>query len=643
MDKTKQIKKQIDHFSNYFDAVEILLDTIPFVFCKDINGIYHGGNLNQARTFGFYNPSEFVGKTIFEILDDQESAKIIDQTDREIMQKGVPSIVEEAISTQSGTKIYLSQKQPIRDSNGVVIGMLGFAMDVTEIKTKQKQAEAQKEQLENEKYQIELDYYKRLSEQQTEFQQIASQVAHDIVSPLSAFSTILSMLKEIPEKHRITLKQAATRIEDITNDLLKNFRPPENVNTNNANETDTSFTYIALCDILSEKRIEYHSLPINFSQQVASDAYFAFIPVNSKSFQRMLSNLVNNAVDALEGKPGKITIKFCITNDTVCVAILDNGKGMSSEVRESILQGAPVTTGKPSGRGIGFTQVRDTVQQSRGTMAIESTEGVGTKVVLTFPKAHTPKWAATELILDSNQTVLILDDDPFIHGAWEAHFAQILTANPEMRLLHFSKGRELLDFLAAQISADSTGDTDKYYLLSDHELIDQELNGLEVISQSKLKNAILVTSHYADPKVLSYANELGVTLLPKRLASKVPIHITSVSPPKQTQQADIVLLDDCQMFADSIIFRLSHRRVKHYLDPRIFLEECAEYAKDTPICIDNHFGVGIDIGGIEVAKQLNELGFSRLFIVSGAYFEPNALPPYVTLVKKLQLEPLDSL
>lgn len=630
-DKDKQLE-------SHFDLSKILLDTIPYVFCKDIHGTYRGCNFNQAKTLGFFHPSEFVGKTIFDILDDKESAKLIDQTDRHIMQTGTPAILEETVTIPSGVKTYLSQKRPIRCDEGNVIGMLGFSMDITEIKNKQLQAEAERE-----KYQKEIDHYKNLTQQHAKFQQIANQVAHDIVSPLSALSTIISMLKDIPEQHRITLKQAATRIEDITNDLLKHYRTPDTKNAEANKEMDIFFTYLGLREILSEKRVEYHALPITFSHKIAPGAHFAFIQVNSKSFRRMLSNLINNAVEAMEGKAGTVQIQLSETNNTVVLAIADNGKGISPEVRDKILNGTPVTDDKKQSHGIGLCQVRDTLQQSKATLDIESKEGSGTKIILTFPRSYAPHWATTKLILRANQTVLILDDDPFIHGAWDARFAKILAANPEMKVLHFTNGRELLDFLAPLDPAEKN----KFYLLSDHELIDQEMHGLNVISHSKLNNATLVTSHYTNPHVLAFADELHIPILPKRLAPKVPIQIIPLQSAQHEQpvlrKADLILLDDSQVFADSIIFRLLHRKVAHYLDPRIFLAECEEYAKDTPICIDNHFGVDIPFDGLEVATKLHVLGFTRLFIVSGAYFDESVLPEYVTLIKKMNLDLLDSL
>jgi len=625
---------------NHFALSDILLDAIPLVFCKDINGIYRGCNLNLAQTMGYVHPSEFIGKTVFDVLDDKESAILIDQTDREIMQTGKPAILEETITTPAGVRIYLSQKQPLICTEGNVIGMLGFAMDITEIKNKQQRAEAEKE-----KYQKEIDHYKNLTQQHSKFQQIANQVAHDIVSPLSALSTIISMLRDIPEQHRITLKQAATRIEDITNDLLKHYRTPDAKNAEADKEMDIFFTYLGLREILSEKRVEYHSLPITFSHKIGPGAHFAFIQVSSNAFRRMLSNLINNAVEAMEGKTGTIQIQLTETTKNVVLTIADNGKGISPEVRDKILGGIPVTDDKKKSHGIGLCQVRDTLEQSNATLDIESDES-GTKIILTFPRSHAPGWATTKLTFRANQTILILDDDPFIHGAWDARFAKILAANPEMQLMHFTNGSELLDFLAPLDPAEKN----KFYLLSDHELIDQEMHGLNVISHSKLNNATLVTSHYTNQHVLAFANELHIPILPKRLAPKVPIQIVPLKPdqhnqPDQSQlsKTDVILLDDSQVFADSIIFRLVHRKVAHYLDPRVFIAECDDYAKDTPVCIDNHFGIGIPFDGVEVAAQLHARGFTRLFIVSGGHFDENSLPEYVTLIKKMDLDLLDSL
>src|SRR3990167_8634394 len=158
------------NLNNYYEVLDILFEAMPFVFWKDRNGIYLGGNQNQARAFGFNLPAEFIGKTIFDILSDRKAAKVIDNTDNEVMRSGSACIIEETISTPFGQKTYLSQKNPVKDSNGNVIGLLGFSMDVTELK----------------KYEI------MAKKQQAEFKKVVDQMAHDIRTPLSTLQMTVS-------------------------------------------------------------------------------------------------------------------------------------------------------------------------------------------------------------------------------------------------------------------------------------------------------------------------------------------------------------------------------------------------------------------------------------------------------------------
>ena len=69
--------KKDPKLKNYFDIAELLFNAIPLVVYKDSNGIYHGGNFSQASAFGLEHPSEFRGRTIFSILDNQESANML--------------------------------------------------------------------------------------------------------------------------------------------------------------------------------------------------------------------------------------------------------------------------------------------------------------------------------------------------------------------------------------------------------------------------------------------------------------------------------------------------------------------------------------------------------------------------------------
>ncbi len=99
---------------------------------------------------------------------------------------------------------------------------------------------------------------------------------------------------------------------------------------------------------------------------------------------------------------------------------------MPVEVVDKIMSHIAVTAGKKSGHGIGLTQVQETLQHNQGELAIDFKPGKGTKMTLTFPRIKTPHWIAEEIVLGKQDTIVILDDDTSIHGAWDTHFEPVL-------------------------------------------------------------------------------------------------------------------------------------------------------------------------------------------------------------------------
>jgi len=469
------------------------------IYWKDHkNHTYLGCNQFMLDIIGVKTREEIVGKTDFDFLP-KEDAQRISEIDRSVIANGHFEGIENVTLPSGEIKSYYTIKNQLTDSAGNIVGLVGNSIDVT--------AQKEVEDL--------------IEKEHQQFRSIVNQVVHDIISPLSALRMIIPRLTEVPEKQRITLKQATAQIEDIANDLLRQYLPPEHRKVDM--ELGVLFTFMELAAVLSEKRLEFSALPVTFKHQINSDAYFVFIQVSRKDWLRMLSNLINNAVDALDGKVGIVQLELRVVNNQVVMVVTDTGKGMPAFVRDKILQGISVTDGKKNGHGIGMTQVADTVRKNKGTLAIESTPNAGTKITISFPRAATPNWAATELALKGDQVVLILDDDEFIHGAWETHFASILAHNRQMKLIHFTEADKLTEYLDKLNQAEMS----KVFLLSDYELLNQKKNGLDIIEQKQIQQAVLVTSHYANESIIARAKKLNVFVLPKRLASKVPIRLVA--------------------------------------------------------------------------------------------------------------------
>jgi len=627
------------------------------IYWKDKEGHYLGCNKYVINMAGLSDRSQIIGKTDADLIWKANAVKLM-EIDNNVINNGRYT-GEEKITTANGSEdIYWTVKNQLIDSQGNIIGTIGTSLDI------KAQKEAERLRLESERQKVTL-------QEQEKFAQLARKVAHDINSPLASLKMMIPMCGELPENKRTLLNRAAEGILDIANNLLSNYHK-QNPDTSEVESRQHLLVSDLLIQLLSEKKMQYRNCPVTLKTAIATDAHFAFIKMQPTEFRRAMSNLINNAVDALEGSSisGKVTIHLTVDTNAVVVKIQDNGKGMTAAMVEKMQNRQSFTEGKENGHGLGLQQVWDTLEYNQGTMDVQSVSGKGTSIQLTFPRIAASSWIAQDIHLIPDNIIVILDDDESIHTAWDLRFASLLMSYPSLEIHHFTQGQAALDFLAKL----SQEQKDLVVFLSDYELLQQRRNGLEVVKESGIKRARLVTSYYSNLKIREEIDRLGIKILPKQMASIIPIlfinesalsdtsnsmlpkHIgpdtpiqviSPASPPNEkpaVQKAPLVLLDDNQVFADSLMFRFADSKVvTHYPDPTVFLGECEKYAKDTPICIDNNFGVGVDINGAQVAERLHALEFTRLFIVSGDRFAPGAFPEYVTLIEKTNLELLNTL
>jgi hypothetical protein len=170
---------------------------------------------------------------------------------------------------------------------------------------------------------------------------------------------------------------------------------------------------------------------------------------------------------------------------------------------------------KEEGHGLGMTQIRAAVRANNGKIAIESTLGQGTKIIITFPAVPLPEWAVDEILLQSGDVVVIVDDDPSIHEHWDARFKEY---NDIISIKHFMQGAEAVDFINGGGLLKQ-----KMVLLSDYELLKQKTNGLEIIAATEVPRSYLVTNHFTNHKILALVKKAHIRMLPKTLVFDVAI------------------------------------------------------------------------------------------------------------------------
>ncbi|MEZ4749305.1 MAG: HAMP domain-containing sensor histidine kinase [Bdellovibrionota bacterium] len=171
----------------------------------------------------------------------------------------------------------------------------------------------------------------RRQRSQTEASKLAAQVAHDIRSPLSALSLATSDLQAVPEEKRILIRAAVNRINDIANELLERYRSLNTVQETSVTQTveaSLELLPILVDGVISEKRTQYKARSgLSFDLHLNQGCYGVFAEVNAIQFTRIVSNLINNAVDAIE-EDGYVEVHFGGDAAYVSIRVEDNGKGV---------------------------------------------------------------------------------------------------------------------------------------------------------------------------------------------------------------------------------------------------------------------------------------------------------------------------
>ncbi|MCC2667501.1 MAG: arcB 2, partial [Gammaproteobacteria bacterium] len=230
-------------------TLNYILSHLPVhIYWKDKEGKYLGANDQQAISVGYKQGSDLVGKTDFDFAPTKEEASLFRANDLEVMQKDVTIVTEELGTFNGKPATVLSSKGPLRNTLGEISGILGLSIDITDRKK-------------TEQLRLENAFQKIAAHEK--FVKITEQVSHDIRSPLATLLMVLkTQEKVIPEKVRMTLRQAATAINDIANGLLSKYQKNTRATTKADQNPQFIFVYLLLQHVLSNKQLEYKQLPI---------------------------------------------------------------------------------------------------------------------------------------------------------------------------------------------------------------------------------------------------------------------------------------------------------------------------------------------------------------------------------------------
>ncbi|WP_035992017.1 PAS domain S-box protein [Leptolyngbya sp. KIOST-1] len=122
------------------DAQQLLqtvLDTVPMaIFWKNRQSIILGCNQQFVQVSGLTDPADVIGKSHFELGYTAAEVQTYTHDDRQVMASGIPKIgIQETITSASGEQRWVeTNKLPLRDWAGQIIGVVGTFQDITDRK-----------------------------------------------------------------------------------------------------------------------------------------------------------------------------------------------------------------------------------------------------------------------------------------------------------------------------------------------------------------------------------------------------------------------------------------------------------------------------------------------------------------------------
>ena len=215
----------------------------------------------------------------------------------------------------------------------------------------------------------------------------ASIIIHDIKNPLTNIRAYAELLErklgkidgidEFFFRGTSTIINEVDRLVAMTTELLDFSKGDSNLDK----EEVDFYEYLQTIAESMQGRAEKNNIQIKF--EPVKEKIFLFI--DKQKMQRVFSNLVNNAIEAI-GENGVINITLENKDDGfVLWKIKDSGCGIPQKIASRIFE--PFVSGKSNGTGLGMSIVKSFVEKHGGSISVESNVGEGTEMIISLPKS----------------------------------------------------------------------------------------------------------------------------------------------------------------------------------------------------------------------------------------------------------------
>ena len=350
-------------------------------------------NAEISKLLG-YSESELIGKMVEDLLPDKYRKRHVTSREeyagnstKRMMGAGRDLFAKHKDGREIAVEIGLN---PFHNADGDFV--IGSVADITERQRQARHAEElaaaraaaaveRRKSAELETAYIELKQtQQRLvdSERLAVLGQLSGMMAHEIRNPFNAIRSSTYFLRSKLahsdakiDKHLDIIDRGIVTANQIISNILDFAR------------TKTPQHQSSNINHLIQELIASQALPKNIDVVLELDAAMTPILVDPVQFNQVISNIVMNGVQAMDGG-GTLFVRTTVENANVKIEIADDGCGIAVENLPNIFR--PIYSTKPKGTGLGLAICQNVVRNHGGSIEVHSEVGNGTCFVLYFPK-----------------------------------------------------------------------------------------------------------------------------------------------------------------------------------------------------------------------------------------------------------------
>jgi len=329
------------------------------------------------------------------------------------------AIVELSLISKDGTLIPTEYSVSlIRDARGKPKSIISMGRDVTE-----------RRKIEEEKF--ELDRQRQQMVKAESLARMAGAIAHHYNNLMAIVMGNLEMaLMSLPvdSEFRFNMTEAMSasrRAADLSGHMLSYL-----------GQSISERKPIVLMDLCRDVQSR---LPETLNIYFDMGDTHPVIQGNAEQIRQVLTNLVNNAEEAITDQNGEIRVNVSVKSGSemdhlrfyppdwkaeartyACISVQDTGSGMDADTLEKMFD--PFFTTRFTGRGLGLPVALGIVKAHGGTMTVESEPGKGSRFCVYLPLVseapqHPRKTGlAVEEPGQKLGTILVVDDEPMIRN-----------------------------------------------------------------------------------------------------------------------------------------------------------------------------------------------------------------------------------